>query len=56
MSDIGAVARAEKTLPVDAHEQAARNRRKSARRPQPRKPPSDDEMVEAEMHTLDVEA
>jgi hypothetical protein len=56
MSDIGAVAPAEKKLPADAHQQTARDRGKSARRPQPRKPRSDDEMVEAETHTLDVEA
>ncbi len=56
MSDIGAVAPAEKEMPVDPHRQPARDRGKSARRPQPRKPRSDDEMVEAETHTLDVEA
>jgi hypothetical protein len=56
MRDIGAVAPAEKQLPVDSHQQPARDRDKSARRPQPRKPRSDDEMVEAEAHTLDLEA
>jgi hypothetical protein len=56
MRDIGTVAPAEKQLPVDSHQQPARDRDKSARRPQPRKPRSDDEMVEAEAHTLDLEA
>ena len=56
MSDIGPVAPAEKKLPVDPHRQPARDRGKPARRLQRRKPPSDDEMVEAEPHTLDVEA
>jgi hypothetical protein len=56
MSDIGAVAPAEKQLPAEAHQQTARGRGKSARRPQPRKPPSDQVMVEAESHTLDLEA
>jgi hypothetical protein len=55
MSDIGAVAPAEKQTPVDPHQQTARDRGKSARRP-PRKPPSDVQMVEAETHTLDLEA
>jgi hypothetical protein len=56
MSDIGAVAPAEKQLPVDPHRRPARDRGKPARRPQPRKPRSDDEMVVTESHTLDLEA
>ena len=56
MSDIGAVAPAVEKSPVDAHQQTARDRGKKVRRPQPRKPPSDDEMVEAESHALDLEA
>ena len=56
MSDIGAVAPAVKELPVDEHQQTGWDRGKSARRPRPRKPPLDDEMVEAESHTLDLEA
>ena len=56
MSDIGAVAPAEKELPVDPHRQPARDRGKPLRQPQPRKPPSDDEMVEVKSHTLDLEA
>jgi hypothetical protein len=56
MSDIGAVAPAVKKLPVDEHQQTARDRGKSARRPQPRKPPSGDEMVEVESHTVNLEA
>ncbi len=55
MSDIGAVAPAEKQLPVDAQQQSVRDRGKSPRRPQPRKPRSDDEMVAAESHALDLE-
>jgi hypothetical protein len=56
MSDIGAVAPAEKKLPVDPHRQPARDRGKPARRPQPRKPPSDDKRVETQLHTLDLVA
>ena len=56
MSDIGAVAPAEKQLPADAQQQTARDRGKTARRPQPRKPPSEEVMVEAESHTLDLKA
>ena len=56
MSDIGAVAPAEKQLPAEPHQQAARDRGKTARRPQARKPPSDQVMVEAEPHNLDLEA
>ena len=56
MSDIGAVAPAVKELPVDEHQQTAWDRGKSARRPHPRKPRSDDEMVKAESHTVDLEA
>ena len=56
MSDIGAVAPAVKELPVDEHQQTAWDRGKSARRPHPRKPRSDDEMVKAGSHTVDLEA
>lgn len=58
MSDIGAVAPAEKLMPVDPHrqQQPERDRGKAARRSKPRKPRSDDEMIEAESHTLDLEA
>jgi hypothetical protein len=56
MSDIGAVAPAEKPSAVDPHQQPARGRGKTARRTQPRKPRSADEMVEVETHTLDLEA
>ena len=56
MSDIGAVVPTETGLPVDARQQPVRDRGKTARRPQPRQPRLDDEMVEAEPHTLDLEA
>ena len=56
MSDIGAVAPAVMELPVEEHQQTSWDRGRSARRPRPRKPPSDHQMVEAESHTLDVEA
>jgi hypothetical protein len=55
MRDIGAVAPAEKKLPADPRRQPARDRATTAGRPQPRKPRSDDEMVETESHTLDLE-
>ena len=56
MSDIGAVAPAEKQLPADPRQRSVRDRAKTARRPQPPARRSDDEMVEAELHTLDLEA
>jgi hypothetical protein len=55
MSGIGAVSPAKTKLPVEAHQPPERDGRK---RPpgKPRKPKSDDDLVEVEPHKLDVEA
>jgi hypothetical protein len=55
MSGIGAVAPADKPLPVEAREPPQRDGGKGSPR-RPRKPRSDADLVEAEPHKLDLEA
>jgi hypothetical protein len=55
MSGIGAVTPAKSKLPVEGHQPPERDGGKRPPR-KPRKPKSDDDMVEVEPHTLDVEA
>jgi hypothetical protein len=55
MSGIGAVTPAKTQLPVEERPPPERDGGKAPSR-RPRKPPSDDDLVEAEQHKLDVEA
>jgi hypothetical protein len=55
MSGIAAVTPAKPKLPVEAHQSTERDGGKRPPR-QPRKPKSDDQLVEVEPHKLDVEA
>jgi hypothetical protein len=56
MDDIGAVAPAKARSPVEVRQPPERDRGTPSRRRPPRKPPSHDEMVDAEEHKLDFEA
>lgn len=53
MKDIGAIAPAEAHPPVEPHDRLDKDNRQPRR---PRKPPSDDDMVETQPHKLDLEA
>jgi hypothetical protein len=54
MSGIGAVVPADKQMPIEEHRSAERDGKRPPRQP-PRSSRDDDDMVETEQHTLDVE-
>jgi hypothetical protein len=56
MSGIGAVAPADRHLPVEGREPPERDGGKGSLPRRPRKPRSDADLVEVEPHKLDVEA
>jgi hypothetical protein len=53
MSGVGAVVPAEQQMPVEEHRSAEHDGKKPPR--QPPRPSREDDMVETEQHTLDVE-